>query len=91
MATIDQLLNKIQNPELKAKLQLEVNRLQKQKRFGLVFEDHLPEAQKKTIYEQEKQNHSSCCDDCRSRITNIRARQRTCRYKQGNKLYISLL
>lgn len=44
MATIDQLLNKIQNPELKAKLQLEVNRLQKQKRFGLVFEDHLPEA-----------------------------------------------
>lgn len=41
--------------------------------------------EKKTIYEQEKQNHSSCCDDCRSRITDIRARQRTCRYQRGNK------
>lgn len=44
-----------------------------------------PRHRKKTIYEQEKQNHSSCCDDCRSRITDIRARQRTCRYQRGNK------
>ena len=41
--------------------------------------------EKKTIYEQEKQNHSSRCDDFRSRITDIRARQRTCRYQRGNK------
>lgn len=44
MATIDYLLNKITNPELRAKLQLEIDRIQKQKRFGLTFEDHLPEA-----------------------------------------------
>ena len=40
---------------------------------------------KKTIYEQEKQNHSSRCDDFRSRITDICARQRTCRYQRSNK------
>ena len=44
MATIDYLLNKITNPELRSKLQSEINRIQKQKHFGLVFEDHLPEA-----------------------------------------------
>lgn len=44
MATIDYLLNKITNSELRAKLQSEIDRIQKQKRFGLVFEDHLPEA-----------------------------------------------
>lgn len=44
MASIDYLLNKITNPELRAKLQSEIDRIQKQKRFGLVFEDHLPEA-----------------------------------------------
>ena len=44
MATIDYLLNKIINPELRAKLQSEIDRIHKQKRFGLVFEDHLPEA-----------------------------------------------
>lgn len=44
MATIDYLLNKITNPELRAKLQWEIARIHKQKRFGLVFEDHLPEA-----------------------------------------------
>ncbi len=38
-----------------------------------------PRHRKKTIYEQEKQNHSSRCDDCRSRITDIRARQRPLR------------
>lgn len=44
-----------------------------------------PRHRQKTIYEQEKQNHSSRCDDFRSRITDIRARQRTCRYQRGNK------
>ena len=44
MATIDHLLDKISNPELRARLQAEIERLQKQKRFGLIFEDHLPEA-----------------------------------------------
>ena len=44
-----------------------------------------PRHRQKTIYEQEKQNHSSRCDDCRSRITDICARQRTCRYQRSNK------
>lgn len=44
MATIDHLLDKISNPELRTRLQAEIIRLQKQKRFGLIFEDHLPEA-----------------------------------------------
>lgn len=44
-----------------------------------------PRHRQKTIYEQEKQNHSSRCDDFRSRITDIRARQRTCRYQRSNK------
>lgn len=44
MATIDHLLDKISNPELRARLQAEIDRLHKQKRFGLIFEDHLPEA-----------------------------------------------
>ena len=44
MATIDYLLNKITNPELRTKLQSEIDRIQKQKRFGLVYEDHMPEA-----------------------------------------------
>lgn len=51
MATIDHLIDKISNPELQQKLRLEFERLQKQKRFGLVFEDHLPEAT--LLYEVE--------------------------------------
>ena len=44
MAKIDHLLDKISNPELREKLLAEFNHLQRQKRFGLIFEDHLPEA-----------------------------------------------
>ena len=36
--------------------------------------------------QQEKQNHSSRCDACRSRITDIRVRQRTCRYQRSSKI-----
>lgn len=44
MATIDHLLDKVSNPELKIKLQTEIAKLQKDKHFGLVFEDHFPDA-----------------------------------------------
>lgn len=44
MAKIDHLIDKIQNPELREKIRAEINHLHKQKRFGLIFEDHLPEA-----------------------------------------------
>lgn len=43
MATIHDLVAKIADPDLRAKIEAEVNRLSKQKKFGLVFEDHMPE------------------------------------------------
>lgn len=44
MAAIDDLINKIDNPELKLQIQYVVRKLLKQKKFGIVFEDHLPES-----------------------------------------------
>ena len=43
MAAINDLINRIQDPELRASIQVEVDKLSKQKKFGLVFEDHIPE------------------------------------------------
>jgi len=43
MSTLTDLIDKIDNQELKARISQEVNRLTKQKKFGLVFEEHLPE------------------------------------------------
>ena len=44
MAALDELINKIDNPSLKLQMQQVVRKLLKQKKFGLVFEDHLPES-----------------------------------------------
>ena len=44
MAALDDLISKIDNPELKLQIQHAVHKLIKQKKFGLVFEDHLPES-----------------------------------------------
>ncbi len=43
MAAIDDLINQIDNPELRDRIAQEVDRMNKQKKFGLVFEEHLPE------------------------------------------------
>ena len=43
MAAINDLISQIQDPELRDRIQKEVNKLSKQKKFGLVFEDHIPE------------------------------------------------
>ena len=43
MAAINDLISQIQDVELRERIQKEVNKLSKQKRFGLVFEEHLPE------------------------------------------------
>lgn len=43
MASIHDLVAKIADPDLRAKIEIEVNRLSKQKKFGLVFEEHMPE------------------------------------------------
>jgi len=43
MAAINDLINQIENPELRQRIQQEVAKMSKQKKFGLVFEEHLPE------------------------------------------------
>ena len=44
MAVINDLIERISDPELRRRISEEVARMQKQKKFGLVFEEHLPEA-----------------------------------------------
>lgn len=43
MAAIHDLLAQVQDEALRARLEQEINRLSKSKKFGLVFEEHLPE------------------------------------------------
>jgi len=43
MAAINDLIAQIQDADLRARIEQEVNKLSKQKKFGLVFEEHLPE------------------------------------------------
>ena len=43
MSAINDLISQIQDAELRERIQKEVNKLSKQKKFGLVFEEHLPE------------------------------------------------
>lgn len=43
MAELQELIEKIENPELRAQIADAAKRALKQKRFGLVFEEHLPE------------------------------------------------
>ena len=43
MAAINDLINQIQDAALRERIQKEVNKLAKQKKFGLVFEEHMPE------------------------------------------------
>ena len=43
MAAIDDLIAQIEDKALRERLRIETNRITKEKMFGLVFEDHLPE------------------------------------------------
>lgn len=43
MAILDELVTQIENPDLRERIATEVEKLAKQKKFGLVFEEHLPE------------------------------------------------
>ena len=43
MSAINDLIAQIENPELRERIRREVDKLSKQKKFGLVFEEHLPE------------------------------------------------
>ena len=44
MAAINDLIAQISDPVLREQISREVKKLTKQKKFGLVFEEHLPEA-----------------------------------------------
>lgn len=43
MALLQELIKQIDDPALRDRIMLETNKLMKQKKFGLVFEEHLPE------------------------------------------------
>ncbi len=43
MSAIDDLIAQIEDRTLRERLRIEVNRIAKEKKFGLVFEEHLPE------------------------------------------------
>lgn len=43
MAVIDDLVDRIEDVELRKRIQVELQKITKQKKFGLVFENHLPE------------------------------------------------
>lgn len=43
MSAINDLVNQIENEELRERIQAELEKMAKQKKFGLVFEEHLPE------------------------------------------------
>ena len=43
VALLQDLINKIDDPTLRQRIMAEVGKLTKQKKFGLVFEEHLPE------------------------------------------------
>lgn len=43
MAKINDLISKIDNPELRLRIEQEVAKMQSNRKFGLVFEEHLPE------------------------------------------------
>lgn len=44
MAAINDLIGQIQDENLRNRIQEEVNKMAKQKKFGLVFEEHMPES-----------------------------------------------
>ncbi|MCR5136526.1 MAG: hypothetical protein K6C12_05455 [Oscillospiraceae bacterium] len=43
MAILDELISQIEDPTLRTRIAAEVEKMAKQKKFGLVFEEHLPE------------------------------------------------
>ena len=56
MAAIDDLIIQIEDKALRERLRVETNRITKEKKFGLVFESHLPEMT--PIYNAEVRKHS---------------------------------
>ena len=57
MAALNELIQKIENPELRAQIQAAADKLVKQKKFGLVFEEHLPECRLRSLQWQTVVQH----------------------------------
>ena len=51
MALLQDLIKQIDDPTLRQRIMTEVGKLTKQKKFGLVFEEHLPEC--RPLYDGE--------------------------------------
>ena len=49
MALLQDLIQQIDDPALRERILQETNKLLKQKKFGLVFEEHLPECTRFTM------------------------------------------
>ena len=56
MAAIDDLIARIEDQSLRERLKVEFNRIAREKKFGLVFEEHLPELT--PIYNTRVRRHS---------------------------------
>lgn len=43
MAKVDKLISKIEDEKLRLEIKKEINKINENKKFGLVFEEHIPE------------------------------------------------
>jgi adenine-specific DNA-methyltransferase len=64
MAAITDLLNQVEDKTLRERLLAEAARLTKQKKFGLVFEDHLPQMYSALWHSCQKRQHR--CQEVRA-------------------------
>ena len=55
MAALDDLISQIPDESLRERIRAEMKRANRQKKFGLVFEEHLPEATPLYRYSRETQ------------------------------------
>lgn len=60
MSAINDLISQIQDESLRDRIQNEVSKMSKQKKFGLVFEEHLPECKTKRCYGTQQLPYGSC-------------------------------
>jgi adenine-specific DNA-methyltransferase len=94
MAAIDDLIIQIEDKALRKRLELEVRRATKEKKFGLVFENHLPEMS--PLYAAKARKHSKVA--LRSgpltdlwRVLTIKNGEASCRnIRSGENRWISL-
>ena len=88
MAVLQDLIQQIDDPKLRERILLEVNKLNKQKKFGLVFEEHLPECT--PLYDVDIKKGSTVAlksgkvDDIYL-VKSINGKEATCEHKVDHK------